>query len=273
MTLCVKKKMILREKRKKRIKEGKESESAMKVQPITIQHHGRKIRGTVYLPDKDRYTFVIFSHGFNGSGEDSAWRAKILAEQGIGVLTYDFCGGGLRCRSDLRTREMTIFTEVEDLMAVLDTVETWQAVDQDRIFLFGESMGGLVSALTAEKRAQEIKGLALLYPALCVADDWNRHFPELRDIPEIHGVWGVPLGRPFFETLHGFQVFEEIGKYPGRVMILHGDQDGVVPVRYSEKAREVYQDAHLTVFPGEGHGFLPAGSERVTQMLLEFLQQ
>ncbi len=79
---------------------------------------------------------------------------------------------------------MTVFTEKEDLFSVLNTVKAWQHVDSDGIFLFGGSMGGLVSALAAEERSEEIRGMVLLYPAFCVADNWNERFPDIDDIPK-----------------------------------------------------------------------------------------
>lgn len=171
----------------------------------------------------------------------------------------------------MQTYEMTVFTEKEDLFSVLNAVKAWQHVDSDGIFLFGGSMGGLVSALVAEEHAAEIKGMILLFPALCVADNWNERFPAVDDIPQIYELWGVPLGRCFFETLHGFNVFDAIGKYSGNVLIIHGDEDKVVPAAYSKRAHETYQDSHLEIFPAEGHGFSAAGNDKVTQMLLDFI--
>lgn len=98
-----------------------------------------------------------------------------------------------------------------------------------------------------------------------VGDDFKN------DIPQTYDVWGVPLGRHFFETLHGFSIFENIGKYSGDVLILHGDEDNIVPVEYSERAQKIYQNSHLEVFHGEGHGFSAAGNDKVTQMLMDFV--
>lgn len=243
----------------------------MQTRDITIGHHGRSISGRVYLPEGDRYPFVVFSHGFNGAGDDFRTQAEVLAANGIGALTFDFCGGALASWSDLPTYEMTVFTEKEDLLSVLDRVKGWQKVDRDNIFLFGASMGGLVSALAAEERADEIRGMFLLYPALCVADDWNERFPEIEDIPQRHDVWGVPLGKCFFEALHGFDVFANIGSYSGDVLIMHGDRDDIVPVGYSVRAQKIYRNSQLEVFAGEGHGFSAAGTDKVTQMLMNLV--
>ena len=238
---------------------------------ITIEHHKRRVAGKAYLPLGEHYPIIILSHGFNGSGDDFGAQAQTLAENGIGAVTYDFCGGSLRSKSDLKTDEMTVFTEMEDLNAVLDAVISWAGIDKERIFVFGGSMGGLVTSLVAEERADDIRGMALLFPALCVADDWNRRFPNIEDIPEREELWSVPLGRTFFETLHGFSVFERIGNYPGKVLLMHGDKDLVVPVEYSKRVNAIYNNSRLEIFHGEGHGFTSDGNDKVTKLLMEFI--
>ncbi len=243
----------------------------MNAHHITIRNLNRSISATAHLPKTEKYPLVIFSHGFNGSGEDFKLQAEALANNGIAALTFDFCGGSLKSKSDMQTYEMTVFTEKEDLFAVLNTVKAWPHVDNDSIFLFGGSMGGLVSALAAEERVDEIRGMILLYPAFCVADNWNERFPNVEDIPQIYELWEVPLGKCFFESLHGFRVFDVIGKYSGNVLIMHGDRDSIVPVEYSKRAQALYQNSHLEIFPGEGHGFSAVGNDMVTQMLMNFI--
>lgn len=221
------------------------------------------------MPQKEKSPVVIMSHGFNGSGNDFSEYAKVLVENGIGACVFDFCGGSLRSKSDLSTTEMTVFTEKEDLFAIIDFVENQPAAQS--IFLFGASMGGLVSALCAEETADKIQGMILLYPALCVADDWNRQFPNIEEIPDVHNLWEVPLGKVFFETLHNFNVFEHIGKFEKDVLIIHGDEDNIVPLEYSEKANEIYKNSKLKIFQSEGHGFSHKNNNQVAEMISEFI--
>lgn len=75
------------------------------------------------MPQMDKCPMVILSHGFNGSGDDFTEYAKVLVENGMGACIFDFCGGSLRSKSDLSTTEMTVFTEKEDLLAVIDFAE------------------------------------------------------------------------------------------------------------------------------------------------------
>lgn len=214
---------------------------------------------------------VILSHGFNGCGNDFSEYGKVLAQNGIGACVFDFCGGSLRSKSDLSTTEMTVFTEKEDLLAVIDFIEKQSATQS--IFLFGASMGGLVSALCANDYADKIQGMILLYPALCVADNWNEQFPDIKDIPDVHNVWEVPIGKAFFETLHNFNVFEHIDKFKKDVLIIHGDEDKIVPLEYSQKANGIYKDSKLKIFQGEGHGFSDIANRQTIRLLIEFINK
>lgn len=238
-----------------------------------IKHHGREIYGVSYRPDGNaKYPMVIFSHGFNGIHEDFDKMSSYLAEKGVGSYCFDFCGGSIRSKSDLKTTEMTLFTEQEDLSAIIESVKQWDWIDKERIFLFGGSMGGLISALVADVYREDIKGLLLLFPALGIADQWNNVFPTLESIPDEHELWGVPLGKAFFATILGYDVFEHIGKYDKEVLIFHGDQDDIASIEYGKKASELYPRARIEVFSGEGHGFTEAGNARVTEMTYAFVK-
>lgn len=240
---------------------------------VKIKHQGREIHSVSYMPNSnEKCPVVIFSHGFNGTNVDFTMNSELLAENNVGAICFDFCGGSVHSKSDLKTSEMTIFTEKEDLSAVVETIKTWENVDPDNIFLFGGSMGGLVSALVADEKVEGIKGLLLLFPALGIAEEWNRRFPTLETIPDIHELWGVRLGRVFFESIHGYNVFDHIGKFNKNVLIFHGDQDEIVALDYGNKAEELYPHTKIEVFPGEGHGFSEAGNKRVAEMTYEFVK-
>lgn len=79
---------------------------------------------------------------------------KLLAEIGVIAITFDFCGGGLFRTSDGKTYDMSVFTEADDLEAVLDYFAEESYVDKSKISLFGCSQGGFASAIVAkEERA------------------------------------------------------------------------------------------------------------------------
>lgn len=234
---------------------------------VLICCENRKINGVAsILADNKKMPVVIFSHGYNGSADSFEKYAGYFLEKGIASFRYDFCGGSVHSRSSMATTDMTIFTEKEDLMAVIRTVRNWEWADPKNIFLFGESQGGLVSALTAAEPEVILRGLILLYPALCIADNWNSKFPRDEDIPPEEDFWGMKLGKVFFASLRNVDTFSSISHFHGPVLIMHGDRDAAVPPEYSRHAARVYSHAQIKIFPGEGHGFTEEGTKQVMEL-------
>lgn len=239
-----------------------------------IYGNSREIYGVLYTPrDVVKSPIVIFSHGFNGTSNDFEEIASCLTEIGVAAYCFDFCGGSVNTKSDLNTTEMTLFTEKEDLIAVIENVKTWENIDPERIFLFGGSQGGLITSLVADEYIDAIRGILLLFPAYCIADDWNLRFPTLESIPETHELWGVQLGRAYFATIHGYDIFKHIGKFNKNVLIFHGDKDSIVDVDYGIRASKLYPNAVIEIFEGEEHGFSDKGNKKVTEMTCAFVKE
>ena len=76
---------------------------------------------------------------------------KYLADAKIASVACTFCGGSTRDESGFPTTQMTLFTEKEDLMAILESMEQRPNINKKQIFLFGASQGGLISAMVAEE--------------------------------------------------------------------------------------------------------------------------
>ncbi len=244
------------------------------VKQLKVCRHNREIYGIVSIPDgKGKIPMVIFSHGYNGTADSFERYAEYFMEKGIGSVRYDFCGGSVHSRSSMETTDMTVFTEKQDLLAVYDTVSGWERTDTEKIFLFGESQGGLVSALAADGLGERLRGLILLYPALCIADDWNKKFRHQEEIPEQEDFLGMKLGKQFFSVLQNWDTFSYIGRFQGPVLIMHGDSDTVVPLAYSERAAKLYPNARIKVFGQQGHGFTEEAMKQAMEMSREMVAE
>lgn len=232
--------------------------AAFETEELNSNNNGKNIYGMVYRPLKiqGKMPTVIYSHGFGGSNENGKIYGESLAKKGYVVYCFDFCGGGNNSKSDLTSKEMSIFTEKTDLEAVIETVKAQPYVDSDNIFLLGASQGGMVSALVAADKVDEIKGLMLCFPAFCIADNAREWFPGgIKDVPETYNLMGMDIGSVYYEDLFNFDPYSVIGKYNKDVLIIHGDADEVVPIAYSEKAANIYPSAELKVLEGAVHGF------------------
>ncbi len=244
------------------------------VEELKITSGGNTVYGKMYKPcDGERFPAVILAHGYNGIHRDFVNECIHYAENGYAAYAFDFCGGSTYSSSTGRTCDMSVFTEKQDLLNVFDHVSSLSYVDENNVFLFGGSMGGLVSMLAAEERRDKVKGVAVYFPALCIPREWSVNFPDIRDIPEVVDFWDMRLGKIFFTSMRGFNVFEAIGKFSNPLLIIHGDRDEVVDIRDSERALEIYPDAEMIVLEGEGHGYTPHGNNIAMQNVLSFLKR
>lgn len=227
-----------------------------------------KIYGLLYRPDgAEKRPVMIMSHGYNSSHAHMTDVAEGLAERGVIVYAYDFCGGSTISKSTGSPLDMSIMTEQSDLRAVIAAVSELKAADTRRIYLYGESQGGYVSAITAAESAENIAGLFLLYPALCIPDDWSGR----SDCPERLDVMGMTLSRKFYEELPRYELFERLSHFEKPVHIFHGDADGLVNISYAERAAKSFPKAKLDVFEGEGHGFGGGARRKMLGMILDDL--
>ena len=232
--------------------------------PIQIPHHGRCVHGKAWFPETPgKHPLIIFSHGYNGSMLDFQKSAEFFACQGFVAVTITFCGGSTEDPGDYPSTCMSVLTEKEDLLAVVDAASAWEEVDSSRIILFGGSQGGLVSALTAAELKEQVRGLILLYPALCIEDNWKEFYPSVEDMPEPLDFWGLMLGRKYAADAHILGIYDHIPEYTGPVLIMHGTDDEIVPYSYSVRAQSLYQNAELIPFVGEHHGFTEENNRRV----------
>lgn len=247
----------------------------VRTEELWLESGGKKIYGVMYLPGEEQasYPTVILSHGFNSSSVLNEGYAESFAKNGYAAYIFDFCGGSPSTKSDGVTTEMSVLTEAQNLMDVIDQIKALDYVDGSQLFLFGLSQGGFVSAYTAAKRADDVKALVLFYPAFPLQDAYFEQYDSVEDIPdEEFESMGVPLGAIYAKDARSFKIYEVIGDYKGDVLICHGDKDTLVPLSYSEKAVEVYDNARLEVIQYGEHGFQGKLAREATNLTVEFLQ-
>ena len=255
-----------------------EPEPAPGIENIQVTHHDRTVDAVIYRPNASRFPVVILSHGFNGSKADFDGVARYLLDYGICSIAIQFCGSGASDTSGFPTTGMTLFTEKEDLIAVMDYAKALKWYNGS-MFLFGGSQGGMVSAMAGHERAADIKGMVLMFPGFSIPDDWNgsnhyppANYPTYESIPAVIPWWGVNLGRDFVWTLRGLDIYAEMPSFTKPVLLMHGTSDPIVPYSYSQRASTTYPNAELISYPGEGHGFTPSTMMDVQEQLQFFIE-
>ncbi|MBQ6529091.1 MAG: alpha/beta fold hydrolase [Clostridia bacterium] len=223
----------------------------------------------IFQKPSDSSPLIILSHGFNGSHMGNQDFADFFSSHGFSTFCLDFCGGGTNSLSDGNTMDMSVLTEAEDLNCVLNYFKPHYST----IFLWGASMGGFISSYVAAHRPQDVKALAIEFPAYVLQDDAKKRANPDGTFPETVDAMRTVIGRKFNMDAVSFDIYEVISAYTGDVLIQHGDHDGIVPLSYSQRAEKIFPSAELVVLPGQGHGFRDEGRAEAMERELAFFQQ
>ena len=224
---------------------------------VWSERDGNRIFGMMYYNSASsrKQPAVILSHSSSLTHEAMSGYALAIAKMGYAAYCFDFCGGSDKSKSDGKTDEMTVFTEVEDLRAVVKTVKSQANVEPSQVYLLGSSQGGLVSALLADECPDDFAGMILFYPAF--------NIPEMVKMFSGFGDWGdfgdfggmMSMSEAYINSIKDFDVWSHIGKFSKPVCIIHGTADMIVPIANSEKAVGLYPSATLNKIEGANHGF------------------
>lgn len=244
------------------------------VTEFSISDAGKTIFGKLYKPvSGNSFPAVILGHGYNGCHTDWDRECTFYAQNGYVAYAYDFCGGSMRSKSSGKTTEMTIFSERDDVKTVFNAISALEFVDSNNVFVMGGSQGGLVSSLAVDELLGKVRGMILYFPAFCIADDWQKKYSDMNLVPDVIDFWDMKLGKVFVTSLQDYDTYKHIGTYAGPVLIIHGDRDPIVRLRYAESADALYQNCTLHVLAGEGHGFSPSGAETAMNDVLSFMNE
>ena len=245
----------------------------VKVQTLSVQAGEHTLYGELLLP-KGRtgpLPTVICCSGFGTSFQFCKKTVGMcLAMSGFAAYCFDFYGGCKGSKSGGTMLEMSIFTERDDLSFVIEHIKTLDVVDQEKLFLLGESQGGCVAGITAPRHRDDVRAMVQYYPAFCIPEDARKRFSSVSEIPETYKVFNRKIGRIYAERLLDFDVYQEIAPYDWPVLIIHGDADQVVDVSYGRRAAEVYADAQLVCLPGEDHSFSGKGKLQAAKLAFDF---
>jgi len=161
-----------------------------------------------YVPARPGRPVIAYFHGNGGHIGYRAERLLRLAREGFGVLMAEYRGYG---GNPGTPSEAGFYADGRAALAFLDR----EGLAADRLVLYGESLGsGVAVALAVE---HQIAALVLEAPFTSVAEVAQSHFPY------------VPASRMVVDR---FDSLSRIGKVKAPILLLHGERDRVVPVRY-----------------------------------------
>ena len=223
----------------------------------------------------ERMPLTILIHGFTGHMEERhilAVKDALLAA-GHAVLRAEMYGHG---QSGGDFTHHTLYKWLTNAMVVIDYARSLDFVSG--LYRCGHSQGGLTVALAGGMEHDRLDGLILLSPALMIPELARKG--ELlglqfdpQHIPDVLDAWdGRKLEGNYARVAQTIHVEEAIDAYPGPVLVVHGDEDEAVPVRYGREAAERYRNAELVLIPGDTHCYdhhLEAVTDAVTAWALK----
>lgn len=228
----------------------------------------------ITLPDgfnteTDTCPMVILMHGIFSSKNINPMPAlaRGLAEAGIASIRFDFNGHG---KSGGRMQDMTIEKEISDAVCIWNFVKALPYVSE--IGFLGHSQGGVVASMTAGRLAANgivsPKAMVLIAPGAVIKEAcqggkfFNARF-DPKDPPEFIRCWGMmKLGREYLLSTQTLDIYETAAEYKGKVCIIHGTKDRIVPLWCSERYKDTYGDnSNLILVEGENHTITQRRSE------------
>lgn len=225
------------------------------------------------MPAEPNLGTVIFAHGFraNRMQDPIPVLCRILADRGYNVLMFDFRNSGL---SEGELTSVGQY-EVNDLLGAVDYIKQQADLNQE-IILIGYSMGAAASIL-AGSREPDV--------AAVVADsafaDLSSYLQEDQTVwtqlPPVPFNQTLPLMLPVVSGVDPDQVspVDEIKNMQGRpVLLIHGTDDGFVPVHNSQRLKDAYPEAQLLHITGADHcQSFNTNQQLYLRTLLDFLDQ
>lgn len=183
-----------------------------------------------YVPARERRPLVLYFHGNGGALVDRIPRFRALAARGYGLLAVSYRGYGGSTGSPTQTGLM------QDGEAAYAAARA-RGYHGDRLVLMGESLGtGVAIALAA---THEAAALVLDSPYSSALDVAAAHY----------GIF--PVRWLMFDQ---FRSDLRIGDVHIPVLMVHGNEDGIVPMTSARRLYELANEPKTFMsVPGGGH--------------------
>ncbi|MEK7173099.1 MAG: alpha/beta fold hydrolase [Patescibacteria group bacterium] len=222
--------------------------------------NGKKERlaGVLTLP---KYTTnvpaVIICHGFAKTKSDRKFveLSRFLADKGLASLRFDFSGHG---ESEGDFEKLTLQKEATDLACAFSFLSKQKRINSSKIAIIGHSLGA-AAAVLFQAQCQKVNTLILLAPALQLKELLqNRYSKKQIELCQKEKYIDTSRGRVGVGYLIDAMAFdwrETIEKIASPVLIIHGQKDNDIPLKYSrELLKAIKADKKLEIIEGADHG-------------------
>ena len=241
-----------------------------------ITDDGIRLHAKLDMPKDERIKkcpLVIVVHGYTGDMEEEhiVKTAEAINEAGFAALRVEMYGHG---KSDGNFKDHTLYKWVSNMLAVTEHARSLDFVTD--LYLCGHSQGGLLVMLIAGMCPDRFKAVIPMSPAWMIpecarAGEMLGTKIDPLNIPDVFYQDGVNLlSGNYVRVAQTIHVEDEIERYNGPVLIIHGDMDESVPYEYGVKAAGLYKNAKLVTIKGDDHCY-NHHLDQVTDAIREFL--
>ena len=216
---------------------------------------------------------VILCHGFlsNKHSRTNRRLTDLLVEKGIATLCFDWFGMG---DSDGMFADLTVGACCDELKQALWFV---RSKGYTHVGMVGSSYGGLIATLVASQDPG-LSALGLKCPVpdfpemlqLEFGQDAMERWQATGEIPDIVGQdQPIELRYAFYEECLTYDVYAAARKILAPTLIVHGDQDELVPRHQVERlAQSLGGKKSLELLEGADHHFGKPEDFRIMTVLL-----
>jgi pimeloyl-ACP methyl ester carboxylesterase len=182
--------------------------------------------------------------------------AKAFNDSGVATLRVEMYGHG---QSSGEFKDHTLYKWIENLFTVIEHTKTLNFVTD--LYLCGHSQGGLLVMMVAGMYPDRIKALFPISPAWMIPEEARQGMLlgtpfDPVNIPETILQDGENLiSGNYIRCAQTIHVEDEIKRFNGPVLIIHGAEDETVPYEYGVKAAKLYKNAKLVTIEGDTHCF------------------
>jgi len=180
---------------------------------VYTSSNGHKLNGWMMKPKGQQPAVTILHlHGNAGFLLSQYGAMSPLLKNGFQVFVFDYSGFGF---SEGKATKKNVLT---DALSTLDYVKGRGDVKGTKLVLYGQSLGGHLSAVVAAQREKDIDALVI-----------EGAFSSHKDI----GAATVPvLGRIFVKQ--GYSAKRSIKNYHKPLLVIHSTEDEVIPFKMGQ---------------------------------------
>jgi fermentation-respiration switch protein FrsA (DUF1100 family) len=211
---------------------GQHRDLGMTPEEVTFaSRDGTQLHGWFLPATREAIGTVIH---FHGSDRNISWTIKNchwLVDAGFNVMLFDYRGFG---KSDGKPSPSGV---LDDSVAAIKYVRSLPAVDRGRICLWGQSMGGQLAIVAAQRTGDE--GIRAVV-AEATYGSYRHHIKD--KMASLGPLWLVQWGA-WLVTSDAFAANHVVGQLaPIPLLLVHGTADEVVRPYHSEQLYELAGD-------------------------------